>query len=152
MSRAKGLSADAKKRFDEGAPIGLLAAVLEQPRDEQWAHLERLLAAGVKTARQAARKATTERAKVDPWSRRMTSKAADRTAAALCDLKGGHTFTRGAVLIAYGMRLAAGVRTEEVLCDLTPGLADAIRAARRSPATEGHTPAGDLHSRKRDMR
>lgn len=133
LARWGNLCADARKRFDDGAPIGLLAAVLEAPRDEQVQRLDKLIAAGVKSARGATRRTNAERDERDPWARRMSPKQAARVADDI-----GDAFDRLSTDIAKsvargviaGLRLAANEDTKSVLRDLPTPLADAIREAR----------------------
>ncbi len=87
LARWGTLAKALRPRFDSGEiPLGLLWAVLQLPEPEQEAGAERLLTAGVKTSRQAARRATVERTKADPWARPMTPKMAERIASDLFEM------------------------------------------------------------------
>ena len=55
LCRYDDLSADAKRAFAEGAPIGLLAAIIDLPREEQGPSVAQFVAAGVKTKTGASR-------------------------------------------------------------------------------------------------
>lgn len=55
------LTEEAAKRFDEGAPIGLLGKVLDAPREKQAETLDRFVAAGIDTANKATRLEKRER-------------------------------------------------------------------------------------------
>lgn len=132
LARWGNLCADARKRFDDGAPIGLLAAVLEAPREEQVQRLDKLIAAGVKSGRGATRRTNAERDERDPWARRMSPKASCKVADTLT--ADGVTRTKAereaAFYVASGMRIAAGQDVIGVLDLLPPTIADAIREAR----------------------
>jgi hypothetical protein len=147
LARWGSLSADARKLFDDGTfPIGLLAAVLDAPRDEQVATGQRLLAAGVKTAKGATRAANRAKSERDPWARRMSPKQAIRMAADVGNAVYGaqsleaaiHTLAtfgkrEGAIVAAgviAGLYLEANERTADILTALPKSIADAIREAR----------------------
>lgn len=127
LARFDNLTREARQRFDDGAPLGLLAAVLEAPRDEQVQRLDKLIATGIKSGRGATRKANAERAERDPWARRMTPR--QMVDVGLAARKVGQV---GAA-VAAGLGLAACKTREEadlVLKALPVSLADAIREAR----------------------
>lgn len=131
LGRYGSLTKEARARFNGGTPIGLLAAVVDVAESEQVALIDKLEAAGAKTSRQATRAVNKAKAKPDPWARPMSPKMVERVAVALSELKGGHTFTRAAALVAASLRIAAGVQAEEALSNQLPAaIADAIRAAR----------------------
>ncbi len=62
LTRWDNLVPEAKARFEAGAPLGLLAAVLDAPRDGQVAKLDELLAAGVTSGAGATRHENKKRA------------------------------------------------------------------------------------------
>jgi hypothetical protein len=134
LMRWQLLTADARKRFEGGAPIGLLAAVLDAPRAEQVATLDKLIAAGVKTAKGATRRARAERDARDPWARRMSP----RRMVEVANAARRHDAVGAAV--AAGLLLAAcKTRTEadEVLKGLPMSVADTIREARATKPAKG---------------
>jgi hypothetical protein len=139
LTRWNNLAADARQRFEDGAPIGLLAAVLEVPKGEQVARLEKLLAAGVRTGRAATKRANEERDGRDPWARRMSPKALDTMAGLLIDRFPLETRTVSAFGVALGMRLGAatGDDAEALLKKLPKPIADAIREARAAKPAKG---------------
>ncbi len=49
LERWGELSNEAKRRFDDGAPIGLLPSIVDLPREEQIAALEKYVAGGITT-------------------------------------------------------------------------------------------------------
>lgn len=61
LGRFENLSASLRARFDAGAPLGLLAAVLDASPDERAALLDSLEAKGLKSSRGATRARNTER-------------------------------------------------------------------------------------------
>lgn len=62
LTRWDNLVPEAKARFEAGAPLGLLAAVLDAPRDGQVAKLDELLAAGITSGSGATRHENKKRA------------------------------------------------------------------------------------------
>lgn len=62
LSRWDNLVPEARERFDAGAPLGLLAAVLDASRDRQVAKLDELIAAGITTTKGATRHENKKRA------------------------------------------------------------------------------------------
>ena len=114
-------------------PVGLLAAVLAAPREEQAAKLTELQANGVRTAKGATRRANGARDKADPWARRMTPKQVVAMASGLLKLRAGLR-SSGQVAVAdaliAGLYLAANEDVENVLSELPKPIADAIRVAR----------------------
>lgn len=141
LARWGNLAADARKRFDDGAPIGLLAAVLEAPRAEQVARLDKLLAAGVKSGRGATRKTNAERDERDPWARRMSPRQTEATAARIIDRFPHEARTVTAYGVALGMRLAnaKGQEGADLLTSLPKPIADAIREARAAKPRKAAT-------------
>lgn len=120
---------------DDGAPLGLLAAVLDAPRAEQVATLDKLLAAGVRTAKGATRKANAEKAARDPWARRMSPRQACEVGIAVSPSSDFATAARvdPDVLrsgIRIGLYLAANRDIDKILKTLPKPIADAIREAR----------------------
>lgn len=132
LARWGNLTKEARERFDDGAPIGLLAAVLDAPRDAQVATLDKLIAAGVKSTRGATRHTNGARDAKDPWARRMSPKAQVRMADTLTKrntkLRGGEATLQQGIVI--GLYLAANADVEQVLSEVPPSIADAIREAR----------------------
>lgn len=126
LGRWNNLTAEARKRFDAGAPIGLLSAVLDAPRDAQVATLDRLIAAGVRTAKGATRKANAARDARDPWARRMSP----RQLLAVADIVHKRVDTVLGRGIEVGLRLAAGKDIDDVLRGIPTTTAAAIREAR----------------------
>lgn len=131
LGRWGNLLAELRPRFDSGElPIGLLAAVLDAPRDEQVQTAERLKAAGVKSTRGATRRVNEARDKVDPWARRMSPAVMSRVADKLAE--------RSSRIGHYGdgfrdcLRLLAskGADAATVAKHLPEPIADAIREAR----------------------
>ena len=147
LARWGSLAAEAKARFDGGAPIGLLAAVLEQERCDQIAALDKLLAAGVRSARGATRRTNAERASRDPWARRMSPRFCAALGEGLAPFITSNPGVREAPVVAakhirmgvaLGLKLAVvtGREAEEVLATLPPDLAATIREARAAKATK----------------
>lgn len=139
LARWNNLTAEARHRFDDGAPLGLLASVLDAPRAEQVATLDKLLAAGVRTAKGATRKANAEKAARDPWARRMSPRQLVDVAK---HLEGRihtiGTFKADVAMVAAVLRIASGRDVEAWLAALPRPLADAIREARAAkPARKG---------------
>lgn len=126
LARWNSLAADARARFDDGAPIGLLAAVLEEERSDQVAALDKLLAAGIRTQRGATRKTNAERDARDPWARRMSP----RQLLAVADIVHKRVDTVLGRGIEVGLRLAAGKDIDDVLRGIPTTTAAAIREAR----------------------
>lgn len=147
IARWKNLTAEARERFDADAPLGLLAAVLDAPRDEQVATLDRLMANGVRTAKGATRQANKAKDSRDPWARRMSPRQAVRMAADVSNAVFGaqsidtalHTLAKfgkreSAIVTAgliAGLHIGANESTEAVLDALPANIANAIRDARQ---------------------
>lgn len=134
LARWGNLAADLRPRFDSGeAPIGLLSAVLDAPRKEQAAALDRLLANGVRTAKGATRAAHKAKDKADPWARRMSPRTLVRVADSLRARRGLTPHQRELLcMIAVGFDLST-TKARETLDGLPLPLADAIREARAKP-------------------
>ena len=137
LPRWPSLSAELRPRFDSGEiPIGLLAAILEHDRAEQPAAADKLIAAGVRTSRQAARQATKARTARDPWARPWSPKRLTAAATALDAIEGGTKAAREALwYVAAGMLIAAGDPTApDLLRRMPEPIANAIRQAHAAKA------------------
>ena len=127
LARWDTLTKELRPRFDAGeAPIGLLSSVLEVPRDEQPTRLDKLLAAGIRTARGAKRAENTERERNDePRPRRMRPAKLLGIAKAIASTQIAEEeagFARG---FTAALKLAAGARTGK----LPKAIADAVKGA-----------------------
>ncbi len=78
LLRWGNLGDEGKARFDAGAPIGLLAAVLSAPRDEQIATLDRLIAKGIRSTRTATRAINKERGAIPKPTLRRVAREVER--------------------------------------------------------------------------
>ena len=139
LARFDNLTREARALFDDGAfPIGLLAAVLEAPRDEQVQRGHKLVAAGVKSTRGATRRTNAERDKSDPWARRMSPAVMVRAAVALGgpDVEALVQHAASArdsevlAAIAIGYLLAANHESAKILRALPRGMGRVVREAR----------------------
>lgn len=132
LGRWGNVAADLRPRFDSGEiPIQLLAAILEHDRAEQPAAADKLIAAGVRTSRQAARQATKAKAARDPWARPMSPKKLASTVDALEAIEGTKAVRECAGVAAIAFAIASGSSNAEGLLRRLPEpIATAIRAAR----------------------
>ena len=148
LARWGSVAAEARALFDDGTfPIGILAAVLEVPREEHIERGRKLLAAGVRSARGATRRTNTENASRDPWARRMSPRFCAALGEAVAPFITTNPGLREAPTVAakhirmgvaLGLKLAVarGAEAEEVLSTLPLDLASAIREARAAKATK----------------
>lgn len=131
LTRWSNLTPKARERFDAGDfPLGLLAAVLDAPRDEQVEKGEKLLRDGIRTAKGATRARNKARDERDPWARRMSPKILARVAKHI-DVENPiarDELQERAHWIAVGMRLAADPKSG--IKAVPKPIADAIREAR----------------------
>jgi len=127
LARWGKVSKEARRRFDEGAPLALLSAVLEVEPAEHLAKLERLIAAGIRTARGAANVQRKERQEAtgEASPRRLSSKKLAAVEAAIDGVEknaAGRFFVNG---MLAGLALASGRELP-----IMPALVDdAVRAA-----------------------
>lgn len=135
LARWGSLAPAARKRFDDGAPLALLASVLEAPQHIQEETLDRLIARRIKSASGATRARNKARDERDPWARRMSPKQAVKVADALTSLDLPVKLKSERVKyvsegLVMGLYLAANEDVTSVLSEMPDVLADAIREAR----------------------
>lgn len=110
LARWGKVSKEARKRFDEGAPLALLSAVLEVEPAEHLAKLERLIAAGIRTARGAANVQRKERQEAtgEASPRRLSPKKIAAVEAAIRGVRWTGSLNATASMLIAGLELASG--------------------------------------------
>lgn len=130
LDRWDALTAEAKARFDAGAPIALLPTIVELPSSRQVPELDRLEANGVRTKAGATRARNKARDERDPWARRMSPRQAVLVARVIeADEDLNESYRMG---IALGLRLRAynADQIKSMLDNEPDEVATAIREAR----------------------